>query len=628
MTITNSIFSSNSATYSGSGGGEGGAIFNNGTMTVYSATFSGNTGKSGGSIRNGSTLIVSQSTFTQNSAIDRGGAIIHNGGTTTVTNSTLNNNSTSNGSGGAISTALGGKFSINNSTVSSNSAKFYGGGIEDSNSFGKTDFTISNSTFYSNTAVNGGSSLSLSGAGTLTITNTILVKGATGGNCLIFSGVITGNSSLADDNSCPSIANSSNIKLDPTLRNNGGSTWTHALLSGSDALDTGSCSGTTIDQRGFSRPVDLPTVVNTDDGCDIGAYEVGPYLTLTKTVSPLVPKPGDTITYTIVISNNSLVTATNAQVSDPLSPGLYFVGPIVLNPQNAGILGNSGTLPALVSNLTITAGEQIRLTFPVTISKDLAGGQIISNTASVTSTEVSIPITGQASITVANLPAITITKTVNKETASVGETITYTYYVTNTGNAILMNLTASDTPLGSIPLDQSTLAPGEGATGSLTYTIVEADLPGPITNTAAVTGTSISGDITATAETSVNLDFNAAITIAKTANVETVAVGDAITYTYFVTNVGNVSLTNLTALDTPLGPIPLDKNNLAPGHSASGILTYTISEADLPGPTTNTVVVTGTSLSNKIVTATTIISVTLESNSIQQMYLPLILKNR
>jgi hypothetical protein len=60
------------------------------------------------------------------------------------------------------------------------------------------------------------------------------------------------------------------------IQDNGGSTFTHALLDGSPAIDAGNCRGITADQHGFTRPFDIPTIPHVDDGCDIGAYELDP----------------------------------------------------------------------------------------------------------------------------------------------------------------------------------------------------------------------------------------------------------------------------------------------------------------------------------------------------------------
>jgi hypothetical protein len=92
-----------------------------------------------------------------------------------------------------------------------------------------------------------------------------------------------------------------------------------------------------------------------------------------------------------------------------------------------------------------------------------------------------------------------------------------------------------------------------------------------------------------------------------------------------VTNIGNVSLTNLVVNDTPLGLVPLGQDSLAAGQATTGILTYTVVEADLPGPLTNIVVITGDSPGEKI-TATTKLSVLLKRAN-KQFYLPLILKS-
>ncbi len=58
-----------------------------------------------------------------------------------------------------------------------------------------------------------------------------------------------------------------------TLSNNGGPTQTHALVSGSPAIDgVGNCPSPAIDQRGVPRPQDGDNDVLAL--CDIGAFEL------------------------------------------------------------------------------------------------------------------------------------------------------------------------------------------------------------------------------------------------------------------------------------------------------------------------------------------------------------------
>ena len=68
-----------------------------------------------------------------------------------------------------------------------------------------------------------------------------------------------------------------NPRISP-LRDNGGPTWTAALLPSSPAIDVGSSFGSTTDQRGRSRPYDHVGIANATggDGSDIGAFEITP----------------------------------------------------------------------------------------------------------------------------------------------------------------------------------------------------------------------------------------------------------------------------------------------------------------------------------------------------------------
>lgn len=119
----------------------------------------------------------------------------------------------------------------------------------------------------------------------MTLRGTIVANNTTnlGGNC---SGTITDDGYNLEDTSpstCGfSSANNSIVGSDPILgplADNGGATFTRALMTGSPAIDKGkNFSGSSTDQRGtgFARTYDGPAIANATggDGTDIGAFEV------------------------------------------------------------------------------------------------------------------------------------------------------------------------------------------------------------------------------------------------------------------------------------------------------------------------------------------------------------------
>jgi hypothetical protein len=310
LTISNCIISGNST--SGSGGGiiSYGSPAGSPTVTISNSTISGNSAVRGAGIYilgpyfygyQGSKLTITDSTISGNlahaqsaeppSGAPQGGGL-YNLGQATVTNSTFSDNAaTRNDSsgessgGGAIFNS--GALTITNSTISGNSAD-QGGGIKSLPGFvTNPEFVkLTNSTISDNSAgAGGGLDLSESSAGsfrnTVIATNTSAdgpdVKGVFASDGF---NLVGNNSGATISNAKPSDQIGTAIApIDPLLgplQDNGGPTFTHALLPGSPAKDQGESSGSTSDQRGFERPVDLPGIANAagGDGADIGAFEV------------------------------------------------------------------------------------------------------------------------------------------------------------------------------------------------------------------------------------------------------------------------------------------------------------------------------------------------------------------
>jgi len=198
----------------------------------------------------------------------------------TVTNSTISDNSaTANDGGGILNGAAGSALAsmlVSNSTLSGNSATGNGGAV--ANVADVPDLarlTITNSTISDNSATANGGGVYNQGNAQFQIGNTILNAGSSGEN--IFNGGLAtslGYNLSSDDGAGILIAAGDQINTDPMLgplQDNGGPTFTHALLPGSPAIDAGDpafAPPPSFDQRGpgFDR------VVN--GRVDIGSFEV------------------------------------------------------------------------------------------------------------------------------------------------------------------------------------------------------------------------------------------------------------------------------------------------------------------------------------------------------------------
>ena len=252
-------------------------ILGGSTVAVSGVTIRhGVTAQFGGGISNSGILTLSDSVVSFNTSADRGGGIFNGGGgQLTLVDSILSDNtSTVNAGGGIISF---GSLTITGSTVSGNVAGGAGG------VFSNGTWTLSNSTISNNNSA-------FVVFGTATLNN--LTMSGNAGTTQVSGTVITRNSIFADNGGCTGTLDSLGFNLfyntdctlngettgnvtgiDPllgSLADNGGPTFTHALLPGSSAIDAGSCtdsedSPVTTDQRGAARPQGVT--------CDVGAFE-------------------------------------------------------------------------------------------------------------------------------------------------------------------------------------------------------------------------------------------------------------------------------------------------------------------------------------------------------------------
>jgi hypothetical protein len=131
-----------------------------------------------------------------------------------------------------------------------------------------------------------------------------------------------------------------------SLQDNGGPTRTHALLSGSPAIERGHSSGSNTDQRGLARPVVIPGSTPVGDGSDIGAYEVqADLLPGCNNINRIVNNNNDSGTGSLrfVIANvcagSTITFAPNVTGAINLTSGELLINkPLTINGPGANLL--------------------------------------------------------------------------------------------------------------------------------------------------------------------------------------------------------------------------------------------------------------------------------------------------
>jgi hypothetical protein len=224
------------------GCGSYGALSLSGSAVLSDCTVAGSSGVYMGAINNYGSALLIRCTIANNRS-DNG--VYNRGGELSLCNCTLSSNGWCCGTQptGAIRNTGAAILHLDHCTVSSNIG--YGvlsqGGVLDAK----------------NTIISSNGSGTNDCVGPLTSRGYNLIQSTNGS---IISGDVTGNI----------------YGLDPVLgplQDNGGPTWTRAVLPGSPAIDQGTADGARTDQRGVSRPYDVAMIPNAVDGSDIGAFE-------------------------------------------------------------------------------------------------------------------------------------------------------------------------------------------------------------------------------------------------------------------------------------------------------------------------------------------------------------------
>jgi uncharacterized repeat protein (TIGR01451 family) len=367
-----------------------------------------------------------------------------------------------------------------------------------------------------------GLTLSVGGTSTCTLTNTAIQPKLT-----VIKHVINDNSgtSTASDFTMTVTGNSA------TVANFAGaeSPGTNVNLNeGSYAVDEVSHVGYTETK---SADCTGTIAIGQTKTCTITNNDIAhPAIHIVKS-GPATAHEGDIVTYTFTVTNTGDTNLSGVTVNDDIAgAGTYQSG----DANNDNILQKTETW-IYTKDFVIPAGQTAN----------------VVNTGTVCGHYIETEVCSHDNHTLDVLhPSISVVKS-GPATAFEGDTVTYTFIVTNTGDTALTNVgVADDIATGETCL-ANTLAVGAFTTCTATYTIPTPQVA-DVTNHVIASGTdSLQKTVTDTDQHTLDV-LHPSIHVVKSGP-GSAAAGSNVTYTFTVTNTGDISLSGLTVNDDLAG---------------------------------------------------------------------------
>ena len=360
---------------------------------------------------------------------------------------------------------------------------------------------------------------------------------------------------------------------------------------------------TVTDQYDEKIELETPPVYIYEDGASIDLKKSVDRTHISEAVE------GDELKYAFAIKNTGKFTLHNVVLLDDLS-----VSDLVID--------WNGSSDQATGEGTLSPGETVQATASYAVTAEDLTAETVVNTATVSGldpngNEVTADSEVKTTLSQAEVkyPEITLVKDVDKEeiaAAKVGDVLTYTVTVTNTGDTTLQNIALTDSmeevlsdisySTGDVP---EAMEPSDSFVMTTKYAITQEDInQGRIVNEAGVTAQSQDGaDVHAEDDAVTILGQKASDEITKKVSVtkitsEEARVGYEIRYDFTASNTGNVPLYDVVAADEMLTnagiEISWDWDNegiLLPGETISGYAVYALTQEDIDaGVVENTVI--------------------------------------
>lgn len=318
------------------------------------------------------------------------------------------------------------------------------------------------------------------------------------------------------------------------------------------------------------------TTVTSQASCVIDV--IAPALNVTVVPDSTLATQGQDVTYTYTVDNTGDVTVNDITVSDNVYGALGTI--TSLAPADA---------PRVFTRTRAAGASDIEMT-ATGAGTDALGGYATSDTGS-TSVDV-------------RSPSISLDKAVSSDTVAEGEEIEITYTVTNIGDTALSGVRITDGEAG-VDHEVGTLAKGAVATHTITHAVY-AHMVGTagVSATFGTASTPFYGTVAAQDTAPVTVVWPR-IEVTASSSVSSVLEGGSVTFTYDVTNSGDIPLSGVTVTDA-FGSVTA-AFGLAAGETRTLTRTRTLTE-----PVDNTVTASGEYGGPAPVTASASVSVAVE----------------